>query len=111
GFVLLRGSPDPTVDGLIAQATEAGDWERVVEMRLDRVETLSTVIQRAQELTGIARILRFERHDVDGAIDVLEHARALDPKRATVIEALHSAYEASGRAAPIDPADYAKAFV
>jgi hypothetical protein len=110
-FVLLRGSPDPTVDGLIAQAAEAGDWPRVVEMRLDRVETLPTVAQRAQELAGIARILRFERQDVDGAIDVLEHALSLDPKRATVIEALHSAYEASGRAAPIDPADYAKAFV
>ena len=32
------------------------------------------------------------------------------PKRATVLEALRDAYEASGRAAPIDPAEYAKAF-
>jgi hypothetical protein len=109
-FVLLAGAPDPTIDGQIGQAMQARDWARVVEMRLDRVETLATGAQRAQELTGIARILQVERRDVDGAIDVLEHARALDPKRATVLEALRSAYEASGRAVPIDPDEYAKAF-
>ena len=109
-FVLLRGSPDPTVDGLIARATAARDWGRVVEMRLDRAETLPTVAQRAQDLTGIARILQVELRDADGAVDVLEHARALDPKRATVLEALRQAYEASGRAAPIDPDAHAKSF-
>jgi len=106
----LRGSPDPTIDGQIAQATAACDWPRVVEMRLDRAETLATVAQRAQELTGVARILQVHLRDADGAVDVLEHARALDPKRATVLEALRGAYEASGRAAPIDPDDYTKAF-
>ena len=109
-FVLLRGAPDSTIDGLVAQATQARDWPRVVELRLDRVETLATVAQRAQELTGVARILQVELRDADGAIDVLERARELDPKRATVLEALRHAYDASGRAAPIDPLEYAKAF-
>jgi hypothetical protein len=109
-FMLFQGAPDTTIDGLVAQAMQARDWRRVVELRLDRVETLATVAQRAQELTGVARILQGDLRDADGAIDVLEHARNLDPKRATVLEALRHAYEASGRAPPIDPAEYAKAF-
>jgi hypothetical protein len=109
-FALLRGAPDATIDGLVAQAAQASDWSRVVELRLDRVETLSTVAQRAQELAGVARVLLNELEDAGGAVDVLERARALDPKRATVLEALRHAYEASGRAVPIDPAEYANAF-
>jgi hypothetical protein len=109
-FVFVQGAADATIDGQIAQATEARDWTRVVELRLDRVETLGTPAQRAEELAGIARILQFELRDADGAVDILEKARELDPKRASVLEALRNAYEASGRAAPIDPAEYAKAF-
>ncbi len=110
GFVLLRGAPDPTVDGLVARATEAREWPRVVELRLDRVEGLASVTQRAEELVAIGRILQVELQDADGAVDVIEHARGLDPTRASVLEALRYAYEASGRAPPIDPAEYAKAF-
>jgi hypothetical protein len=109
--VLVRGAPDATIDGLVAQATQAGDWRRVAELRLDRVDTLSTPVQRAQELVGVARILLSELRDADGAIEVFEHARSVDPKRPAVLEALRYAYEASGRAPPIDPDDYAKAFV
>jgi hypothetical protein len=109
-FLMLRGAPDTTIDGLVSQAMQALDWPRVAELRLDRVETLATDVQRAQELTSIARILHVELRDVDGAIEVLERARALDPKRPAVLEALRHAYEASGRAPPIDPAEYAKAF-
>jgi hypothetical protein len=109
-FVLLRGAPDATIDGLVAQASQTGDWRRVVDLRLDRVGTLTAVGQRADELAGIARVLRLQLRDADGAVEVLEQARALDPKRASVLEALHATYEASGRAAPIDPAEYAKAF-
>ena len=109
-FTLLPGTPDETIDGLVAQAMEARDWRRVAELRLDRVETLSTAAQRAQELTAVARVLLGELRDADGAIDVLEHARSLEPKRAAVLEALRYAYEASGRAPPIDPEEYARAF-
>ncbi len=109
-FTLLDGTPDETIDGLVTQAMESRDWRRVAELRLDRVETLSTPAQRAQELTAVARILLGELHDADGAIDVLEHARSLEPKRAAVLEALRYAYEASGRAPPIDPEEYARAF-
>jgi hypothetical protein len=108
-FVLLRGAPDPTIDGLIAQAWHAQDWRRVVDLRLQRAETLA-VPQRADELAGVARILRAELRDADGAVDILEHARTLDPKRPSVLEGLRDAYEASGRAPPIDPAEYKKAF-
>jgi hypothetical protein len=108
--VLLRGAPDATIDGLVAQALQAHDWRRVVELRFERAGTLAAVGQRADELAGVARILRVELRDADGAIDVLEHARTLDPKRASVVEGLRDAYEASGRAAPIDPAEYTKAF-
>lgn len=110
GLLFVQGLPDPTIDGLVAQATAALDWPRVVELRLDRAETLAAAAQRAQELTGIARILRVELGDADGAVEALEQARALDPKRASVLEALRDAYEAAGRAAPINPAEYATAF-
>jgi hypothetical protein len=109
--VLVRGAPDPTIDGLVAQATQASDWRRVAELRLDRVDTLPSPAQRAQELVGVARVLLGELRDADGAIEVLEHARSVDPKRPAVLEALRYAYEASGRAPPIDPDDYATAFV
>jgi hypothetical protein len=111
GVVLARGASDPTIDGLVARATQARDWARVAELRLDRVETLATVGQRVQELAGIGRILQLELGDADGAIEVLEHARQLDPKRAAVLEALRLAYETSGRAPPIDPAEFLRAFV
>jgi len=109
-FLFLRGAADPTIDGLVARATHAREWPRVVELRLDRAQTLATVGQRVQELSGIARILQVELRDPNGAVDVLEQARALAPTRVTVVEALRRAYEASGRAPPIDPAEYAKAF-
>jgi hypothetical protein len=109
-FVFLRGAADPTIDGLVARATHAREWPRVVELRLDRAQTLATVGQRVQELSGVARILQVELRDPNGAVDVLEQARALAPTRVTVLEALKRAYEASGRAPPIDPAEYAKAF-
>jgi hypothetical protein len=107
--VLLRGAPDETIDGLIAQAQHAHDWRRVVDLRLERAHTLAGG-QRVDECVAIARILRVELRDADGAIDVLEHARSLDPKRASVLEGLRDAYEASGRAAPIDPAEHARSF-
>ena len=109
-FVLLRGAPDPTIDGLVAQASQAQDWRRVVDLRLDRVETLTGAGQRADELAAVARILRVELRDADGATEILEHARTLDPKRASVLEGLRDAYEASGRGAPVDPAEYTRAF-
>jgi len=109
-LAFLRGTADPTIDGLVAWATKAGHWARVVELRVDRADQLAGVGQRVQELCGIARILQFELGDADAAIDVLLRARTLDPARATVLEALKHAYEAAGRAPPIEPADVAKAF-
>jgi hypothetical protein len=110
GVVFLRGAPDPTIDGLVARSTAAGDWSRVVELRLDRAQSLAAVRQRIHELSGVARILLGELHDADGAIAVLEQARSLDPKRRALLEELKNAYEAAGRAPPIDPAEYHEAF-
>jgi hypothetical protein len=111
GQAYLPGAPDPTIDGQVAAATAARDWQRVVELRVDRAETLATTAQRIQDLLGVARILLVELRDADAAIDVLEHARSLDPRRTNVVEALRHAYEAAGRAPPLEPADYVKAFV
>src|SRR6185437_15807585 len=54
--------------------------------------------------------LQTQLGDADGAVDLLEHAKSLTPKKVAVLEALRAAYEASGRAPPIDPAEYAAAF-
>jgi hypothetical protein len=110
GIVFLRGAPDPTIDGLIARATAARDWPRVVELRLDRAQTLATAGPRIHELSSVARMLLAELQDAEGAIEVLEQARSLDLRRAGVLELLKHAYEAAGRAPPIDPAEFLAAF-
>jgi hypothetical protein len=53
--------------------------------------------QRVRELVAIARIRQAELADPDGAIDALELARAIEPRRMPVLQALRRGYETQGR--------------
>ena len=81
----------------IAEATDARDWPRALLLRRDRLGTLASPAQKARELVAIARILQVELGDADGAIGALEMARAMAPRRATVLLALRRGYEKLGR--------------
>jgi tetratricopeptide (TPR) repeat protein len=106
-FTLVRGraeldlAPPPPapaeLDALVDQAGERGEWTRAVELRLERLATLASPRQRVRELVGIARILQAELSDADRAIDALEQARAIEPRRMSVLQALRRGYEIQGR--------------
>jgi tetratricopeptide (TPR) repeat protein len=81
----------------IAEATDARDWTRALLLRRDRLGTLASPAQKARELVAIARILQVELGDAEGAIAALEMARAMTPRRATVLLALRRGYEKLGR--------------
>jgi len=85
------------LDALIAAATDAHDWARAAELRLDRLATLTTPRHRVRELVAIARILQAELHDPEAAIEALEQARAIEPDRVPVLQALRRGYEALRR--------------
>ncbi len=84
-------------DDGIAAATAAGDWTRVVLLRLDRLAAMDDPKARARELVAIARIQQVERNDPQGAIAALEQAREIDPGRPGVLRALRRGYEVVGR--------------
>jgi tetratricopeptide (TPR) repeat protein len=85
------------LDALVEQAGEAGNWSRAVELRRQRLAALASPRQRVRELVGIARVLQAELHDAEGAIDALEQARAIEPRRTSVLQALRRGYETVGR--------------
>ncbi len=89
-------SPDE-LDELIAASTDARDWRRVVELRRMRLEAHDTPRARVRELVSIARILQAELDEPEQAIDALEEARAIDPARVPVLQALRRGYERLGR--------------
>lgn len=96
----LRLVPQPAdgeLDEPIAAATDAGNWRRVVELRRMRLRGHGSVRARVRELVSIARVLQAELDDAEGAIAALEEARAIDPKRVPVLQALRRGYERLGR--------------
>ncbi|MGH7296034.1 MAG: tetratricopeptide repeat protein, partial [Polyangiaceae bacterium] len=106
-FTCVRGraeldlSPPPPapaeLDALIDAATEANEWPRAAELRRERLATLTSPRQRVRELVAIARIRQAELSDPDGAIDALEQARTIEPRRIPVLQALRRGYETQGR--------------
>ncbi|HLK36178.1 MAG TPA: hypothetical protein VKU41_05455 [Polyangiaceae bacterium] len=86
-----------SIHSLIAEATEAQDWPRAVELRLERLEGLPSARHKVRELIAIARILQVEMHDADGAIQALEEARVIEPGKVSVLQALRRGYETQGR--------------
>lgn len=89
--------PPAELDALIEAATEAREWNRAAELRRERLATLASPRQRVKELVAIARIRQVELADADGAIDALEQARAIEPRRMAVLHALRRGYETVGR--------------
>jgi tetratricopeptide (TPR) repeat protein len=90
-------SSELSIHSLIAEATEMCDWPRALELRRQRLHELASPRQKSKELVAIARILQVEFGDSDGAIEALEMARAMDPRRASVLQALRRGYERLGR--------------
>jgi tetratricopeptide (TPR) repeat protein len=87
----------PSIHSLIAEAEEVGDWPRAVALRGERLGELASPRQKVRELVAIARILQVALGDAEGALGALEVARALEPTRASVLEALRRGYEKLGR--------------
>jgi tetratricopeptide (TPR) repeat protein len=86
-----------TLDERIARATEAQQWRSVVELRRERMRTIESGRLRVRELVAIARILQFDLDGAEGALEALEEARAIDPMRIGVLQALRRGYERLGR--------------
>jgi len=85
------------LDELIAEATAARQWDRVLDLRRQRLHTVEGPRHKVRELVAIARVLQAELHDPEGAIEALEVARAIDRKRGSVLQALRRGYEILGR--------------
>jgi tetratricopeptide (TPR) repeat protein len=81
----------------IDAATEARDWPLALRLRRQRLPTLASPRQRVRELIAVARILQAELGDGDGALEALEQAREIEPKRVGVLQALRRGYETMGR--------------
>jgi tetratricopeptide (TPR) repeat protein len=106
-FTCVRGraeldlAPPPPapveLDALIGAATNAQEWSRAAELRRERLATMTSPRERVRELVAIARIRQAELDDADGAIDALEQARAIEPRRLPVLQALRRGYETQGR--------------
>jgi tetratricopeptide (TPR) repeat protein len=91
------GPTDGSLDQLIEQATQARQWDRALELRRSRLDTMQGSRNKVRELVAIARILQAELHDAQGAIQALEVARAIDRSRIGVLQALRRGYESLGR--------------
>jgi len=100
------GSPRPvlaepvasrSLDDLLAEATEARQWDRVLDLRRQRLHAIEGPRHKVRELVAIARILQAELGDPEGAIEALEVARAIDRTRGSVLQALRRGYEILGR--------------
>jgi len=106
-FTLVRGRaelelaahppPPAELDALVDAAMEAQEWARVVELRRQRLASHASPRQKGKELVAIARVLQQELGDAEGAIGALEEARAIEPRRAPVLQALRRGYEMLGR--------------
>ncbi|MBV9949597.1 MAG: hypothetical protein JOZ69_22340, partial [Myxococcales bacterium] len=81
----------------IDEAAGGGQWRRVIALRRERLQQVEHPRLRVRELVAIARILQAELDDAEGAIATLEEARAVDPTRVSVLQALERGYERLGR--------------
>jgi tetratricopeptide (TPR) repeat protein len=95
---LAQPPPAPLdLDARIEAATGASDWPLVLELRRERLASMTSPRQRGKELVAIARVLQAELGDSEGALGALEEARAVEPRRLPVLQALRRGYETLGR--------------
>ncbi|MGO8995173.1 MAG: tetratricopeptide repeat protein [Polyangiaceae bacterium] len=80
------------LDARISAATAAGEHRLAVQLSRERLPSLPTVEGRVDELFEIGRTLVAKLRDLPEAVLTLEEARALDPSREDVLEALRRAY-------------------
>jgi tetratricopeptide (TPR) repeat protein len=86
-------------DSLVSLSVGAGDLAREVEFRHRRAALIADPEQKVDELFAIARLLVEKLHDLPGAIDLLEEAQSIDPRREDVLEALRRALTVLARRA------------
>jgi tetratricopeptide (TPR) repeat protein len=84
------------LDALVSLSQELGDWGRYVELAREQVGHLDTPAEKADLHFSIARAVGTELRDLKGAVAELEKARALEPHRDDVLEALRRAYRVLG---------------
>ena len=90
--------PPAELDALIDAATDAAGLVARGRASARAARRRSTSPrQRVSELVAIARIRQQSSRDPDGAIDALEQARAIEPRRIPVLQALRRGYETLGR--------------
>ena len=89
---VIEASPREQLDARIVSAIAGGDYELVVKLCRSRLALLTTAEARVDELFEIGRTLAGKLRDLPEAVIALEEARAIDPKREDVLEALRRAY-------------------
>jgi tetratricopeptide (TPR) repeat protein len=80
------------LDLRIAAATAAEDYRLVVQLCRERIPYLPTAEGRVDELFEIGRTLVAKLKDLPEAVVTLEEARAIDPAREDILEALRRSY-------------------
>jgi tetratricopeptide (TPR) repeat protein len=106
-FTLVRGraelelsTPAPPavdLDAEIEAATAASDWPRALYLRRHRLASHDSPRAKVKELLAIARVVQQGQSDTEGAVAALEEARAIEPRRAAVLQNLKRGYEVLGR--------------
>ncbi len=94
----LALAPDDraALTALVALAHDLGDWGRYITLARAQVEHLDTSAEKADLHFAIARALVERSRDLAAAVVELEKARALEPRRDDVLEALRRAYRVLG---------------
>jgi tetratricopeptide (TPR) repeat protein len=82
-----------SLDGLIALATDAREWDRAALFRAKRVEALDDVDARASELCRLAELQEVHLGDVKKAIDTLERAATCRPDDVGILLKLRLLYD------------------
>jgi tetratricopeptide (TPR) repeat protein len=80
-------------ESLLAFATAAGDWPRVLTFR----KKMRSALNDPGQLLSIAELLEDRLRDVRGALEVLEEARLLTSDDVKVLRKLRAIYEKLGR--------------
>ncbi|HVJ90074.1 MAG TPA: hypothetical protein VM580_09745 [Labilithrix sp.] len=84
-----------SLDGLVAVATEAEEWDRVVAARRRRADVLLEPEEKASELCSIAELEATRLGSPERALEALEAALSLRPDDVGILTKLRDAYTAT----------------